>query len=92
MRKHRGLKSAGNLRENATSLQRSFSMLQTSFSFAADQLLVKMTSALQKIECCSATSAAQLSQNCSATSVFAGGMLHGWGLEGWGLGLAYDWA
>ena len=62
-------------------------MLQCSFSFAAAQLLVKMTSALQKSECCSAVSAAQLSENCSATSVFAGGMLQGWGLEGWGLGL-----
>ena len=46
-----------------------------------------MTSALQKSECCSATSAAQLSENCSATSVFACGMLQGWGLEGWVLGL-----
>ena len=42
----------------------------------------------QKNECCSATSAAQHSKNCSATSVFACGMLQGWGLEGWGLGLA----
>ena len=47
-----------------------------------------MTSTLQKSECCSATSAAQHSENCSATSVFACGMLQGWGLEGWGLGLA----
>ena len=63
-------------------------MLRCSFSLAAAQLLVKMTSALQKSECCSATSAAQHSENCSATSVFACGMLQGWGLEGWGLGLA----
>ena len=62
-------------------------MLQCSFSLAAALLLVKMTSALQKSQCCSATSAAQRSQNCSATSVFACGMLQGWGLEGWGLGL-----
>ena len=47
-----------------------------------------MTSALQKSQCCSATSAAQHSENRSATSVFACGMLQGWGLEGWGLGLA----
>ena len=47
-----------------------------------------MTSALQKSECCSATSAAQHSENCSAAFVFACGMLQGWGLEGWGLGLA----
>ena len=63
-------------------------MLQCSFSFVAAQLLVKMTSALQKSQCCSATSAAQHFKNCSATSVFACGMLQGWGLEGWGLGLA----
>ena len=61
-------------------------MLQCSFSLAAAQLLVKMTSALQKSQCCSATSAAQHSENCSATSVFACGMLQGRGLEGWGLG------
>ena len=63
-------------------------MLQCSFSFAAAQLLVQMTSALQKSQCCSAVSAAQHSENCSATSVFACGMLQGRGLEGWGLGLA----
>ena len=65
-------------------------MLQCSFSLAAAQLLVKMTSALQKSQCCRATSAALHSENCSATSVFACGMLQGWGLEGWGLELA-DW-
>ena len=42
-----------------------------------------MASALQKSGCCSATFAAQLSKNCSATSVFACGMFQGWGLEGW---------
>ena len=47
-----------------------------------------MTSALQKRQCCSAVPAAQRSENCSATSVFACGMLQGWGLEGSGLGLA----
>ena len=62
-------------------------MLQCSFLLAARQFLVKMTSALQRSECCSATSAAQLPENCSATSVFACAMLQGWGLEGWGLGL-----
>ena len=44
-------------------------MLQWSFSFVAAQLLVKMTSELQKSECCRATSALQLSENCNATSV-----------------------
>ena len=47
-----------------------------------------MTSALQKSECCGAIFAAQLSENCSATSVFASGMLQEWALEGWGSGLA----
>ena len=50
-----------------------------------------MTCALQNNECCSATSAAQLSQKCSTASVFASGMLLGWGFEGWGLGLADLW-
>ena len=86
MPKRGSLKSAGKRQESATFLQRSFSMLQCSFSLAAEQLLVKTTSALQKSQCCSATSAAQHSENCSATSVFACGMLQGWGLEGWGLG------
>ena len=71
-------------------------MLHCSFSLAAAQLLVKITSALQKSECCSAVfaaqhsenCAAQHSENCSATSVFACGTLQGWGLEGSGLGLA----
>ena len=82
------LKSAGKQQESGTFLQHSFPMLHCTFSLAAAQLLVKRTSALQKSECCSATSAAQPSKNCSATSVFACGMLQGWGLEGWGLGLA----
>ena len=63
-------------------------MPQCSFSFAAAQLVVQMTSALQKRQCCSAVPAARHSENCSATSVFACGMLQGWGLEGSGLGLA----
>ena len=65
-----------------------FSMLQCSVSLAAAQLLVQMTSALQKSRCCSAVSAAQQSENCSATSVLACAMLQAWGLERWGLGLA----
>ena len=62
-------------------------MLQCSFSFAAAQLLVQMTSVLHKSKCCNAVAAAQHSENCSATSVFACGMLQGWGLEGSGLGV-----
>ena len=75
-------------RKAPLSCNAAFSMLQCSFSLAAAQLLVKITSALQKSQCWSATSAAQHSENCSVTSVFACGMLQGWGLEGWGLGLA----
>ena len=61
-------------------------MLQCRFSFVAAQLLIQMTSALQKSECCSATPAAQHAENCTATSIFACGVLQVWGLEGWGLG------
>ena len=68
-----------NPKESGTKVPRScnaaFSMLHCSFSLAAAQLLVKMTSALQKNNCRSATSAVQLSENCSATSAFACGML-----------------
>ena len=46
--KRGGLEAAGKRQESATFLQRSFSMLQCSFSFAAAQLLVQMTSVLQK--------------------------------------------
>ena len=58
-------------RKAPLSCNAAFSMLQCSFSFVAAQLLVRMTSALQKSRCCSAVSAAQHSENCSATSVFA---------------------
>ena len=47
-------------RKAPLSCNAAFAMLQCSCSLAAAQLLVKMTSALQKSECCSATSAAQL--------------------------------
>ena len=75
-------------RKAPLSCNAAFSILHCSFSPGAAQLLVNMTSALQKSHCCSATSAAQHSENCSATSDFACGILQGWGLEGWGLGLA----
>ena len=86
--KRGSLKSAGKWQEAPLSCNAAFSMLHCTFSLAAVQLLVKMTSALQKSQSCSAPSAAQHSENCSATSVFACGMSQGWGLEGWGLGLA----
>ena len=57
------------------------------FACCRAQLLVQMTSALQKSECCRAVSAAEHFNNYSATSIFACGMLRGWGLEGWDLGL-----
>ena len=65
-------------RKAPLSCNAAFSMLQCSFSFVAAQLLVQMTSALQKSRCCSAVSAAQHSENCSATSVLACGVLQGW--------------
>ena len=52
---------------------------------------IKMTSALSRSDCCSATSAVQHSENCIATSVFTSGMLQGWRLEGWGLSEGREW-
>ena len=60
-----------------------------------------MPSALHKSDCCSAISAAQLSENYSATSVFTRGMLQGWEKEHkpkllnpdifrWGRGLPHE--
>ena len=71
-------------RKAPLSCNAAFPMLHCSLSLAAAQLSVKMTSALQKSECCSATSAVQFSENCSATSVFACGMLQGVGFRGVG--------
>ena len=68
MPKHGGLKSARKRQESATFLQCSFLKLQCSFSFAAAQLFVEMTSAPQKSECCSETSAAQHSENAAQLS------------------------
>ena len=89
MPKRGGSKPAGKLQESATFLQRSFSMLQCSFSFAAAQLLVQMMSALQR----KANVAVQfLQRNIPKTAVQLPFSLvaccRGWGLEGWGLGLA----
>ena len=78
-------KSAGKRHFLATQL---FQDCNAGFLSVAAHFLVKITLALQKSECYSATSEAQLSENCSATSVFDCGMLQGWGLEGWCLGLA----
>ena len=88
MPKRRSLKSAGKRQESATFLQRSFFNVAVQFFGCYSAAFVKMMSALQESECCSAASPAQHSENCSATSVFACGMLQGWVLEGWGLGLA----
>ena len=73
--------------ESANFLQRSLFNVAVQFFACCSAASGKMTSGLQKSKCWSATSAAQLSENCSATSVSACGMLHRWGLEGWGLGL-----
>ena len=48
-----------------------------------------MTSALQKSEDV-AVQFLPLSESCTQLLPFACGMLQGWGLEGWGLGLADD--
>ena len=87
MPKRGGLKSAGKRQESATFLQHNFFNVALQFFACCRAAVGENPSALQKNECCGATSAAQHSENCSATSVFACGMLQGWGLEGWGLGL-----
>ena len=55
MPKRGSLKSAGKRQQNATSCNAAFAMLHGSFSLAAAQLFVKMTSALQESHCCRAT-------------------------------------
>ena len=57
------------------------------FSVCCCAALGKNSVCIAESECYSATSAAQLSENCSAASVLACGVLQGWGLEGWGSGL-----
>ena len=64
-----------------------FAMLQCSFRLLQRSFWYKWPLHCRKSECCSAASAVQLSEKCSATSVFAAGMSRGWGLEGWDLGL-----
>ena len=86
--KRGGLKPAGKRQESATFLQCSFFDVAVQFFVCCSATSGPNDFALQKSRCCSAVSAAQHSENCSATSVFARGMLQGWGLEGWGLGLA----
>ena len=93
MPKRGSLKSAGKRQESATFLQSSFCNVAVQFfacctaAFGQNDI---RTAEKQMLQCnfCSASSAAQHSENCSATSVFACDMLQGWGLEGWGLGLA----
>ena len=88
VQKRGGLKPAGKRQESATFLQRSFFDVAVQFfvccsaAFGPNDFRTAEKPMLQ----CSFCSAAF--RNCSATSVFAGGMLQGWGLEGWGLGLA----
>ena len=77
-------------RKAPLSCDAAFSMSQCSFLLAAAQLLVRWDDvriAEKRMLQCNSCSE-QLSENCSATSVFACAMLQGWGLEGWGLGLA----
>ena len=88
MPKRGGLKPAGKRQESATFLQRSFFDVAVQFfarssaAFGQNDFRAAEKPMLQ----CNFCSAAF--QNCSATSVFAFGMLQGWGLEGWRLGLA----
>ena len=56
-------------------MQRSFFNVAMQLFACCSAVSEKMTSALQKSECCSTTSAAQLSKTCSAIPVFACGML-----------------
>ena len=72
-------------RKAPLSCNAAFSLSHRSSSLAAAQLLVKLTSALQKSECCSAASAAQHSENCSATSLFRLWHVAGVGFGGVGL-------
>ena len=88
MSKRGSLKSAGKRQENATFLQCSFFNVALQFFACCSAAFGQNDIRAAESQCCSATSAAQHSENCSATSVFACGMLQGWGFEGWGLGLA----
>ena len=86
--KRGGLRPAGKRQESATFLQRSFFDVAVQFFVCCSAAFGPNDFRTAENQCCSATSAAQHSENCSATSVFACGMLQGRGLEGWGLGLA----
>ena len=72
--------SAGKRQESATFLQRSFFNVALQFfarcgaPFGQNDIRTAEKPMLQKSQCCSATSAAQHSENCSATSFFACGM------------------
>ena len=82
--------SLGKRQESATFLQRSFFNVALQFfaccNAACGQNDIRIADKLM-LQCsfCSAS----FRENCSATSVFACGMLQGWGLEGWGLGLVF---
>ena len=88
MHERGGLQPAGKRQESATFLQCSDFDVAVQFfvccsaAFGTNDVRTAEKRMLQ----CSFCSAAF--RNCSATSVFACGMLQGWGLEGWGLGLA----
>ena len=88
MPKRGGLKPAGKRQESATFLQRSFFDVAVQFFVCCSAASGPndFCTAEKPMSQCSFCSAAF--RNCSATSVFACGVLQGWGLEGWGLGLA----
>ena len=84
--KRGSLKSARKWQENATFLQRSFFNVAVQFFACCSAAFGKkdVRTAEKRMLRCNFWSAAF--RNCSAISVFACGMLRGWGLEGWGLG------
>ena len=89
MPKRGSLKSAGKRQERATFLHCSFFDVALQF-FACCSAAFRQNdirTAEKRMLQCNFCSAA-FRKKCSATSVFACGMLQGSGLEGWGLGLA----
>ena len=78
--KRGSLKAAGKRQESAAFLQRSFFNVERQFFVCCSAVFGKSDVRTAESECCTATSAARLSEICSATSVLACGMLQGWGL------------
>ena len=88
MPKSGSLKAAGKRQESATFLRRSVFNVALQFFTCCSAAFGKndIRTAEKRMLQCNFT-AAQHSENCSTDSVFACGMLQGWGLEGWGMDL-----